>query len=129
MDGIDGWVARRKGSSGPFGALFDQETDAAFILILAILVVDQWKAGIWIILSGALRYMFVAAGVFLPKLQQDLKPSKRRKTICVIQVASLVVCLAPIVSPPLSIWIAAGSLMLLVYSFAIDVFELLTRDT
>lgn len=125
MDGFDGWYARRHGDDSPFGALFDQETDAAFILILAILVVDQGKAGLWIILSGLLRYIFVAAGFFVGRMRAPLAPSLRRKTVCVIQVVSLVVCLAPIVQPALSVWIAAASLALLFYSFAVDTFSLL----
>lgn len=128
MDGFDGWYARKNGDSSPFGALFDQETDAAFILILAVLVVDQGKAGLWIILSGLLRYLFVAAGFAVKRLQAPLEPSRRRKTICVIQVVSLVVCLAPIVQPALSNWIAAVSLILLVYSFAVDSAALLRKD-
>lgn len=128
MDGFDGWYARRNGDDSPFGALFDQETDAAFILILAILVVDQGKAGPWIILSGMLRYLFVFAGFFVDRLRTPLGPSMRRKTVCVIQVVSLVVCLAPIVPPGLSLWIAALSLALLFYSFAVDVFALMRRQ-
>jgi len=125
MDGFDGWYARRNGDESPFGALFDQETDAAFILILAILAIDQGKAGFWIILSGLLRYLFVAAGFAVEKMRAPLGPSLRRKTVCVIQVVSLVVCLAPIVPPGLSLWIAAASLVLLVYSFAVDTAALL----
>lgn len=127
MDGLDGWYARRNEDESPFGALFDQETDAAFILILAILVVDQGKAGLWIILSGLLRYVFVAAGLLVDRLRAPLHPSMRRKTICVIQVVSLVVCLAPIVPPMISAWIAASSLVLLLYSFAIDIVALIKR--
>ncbi len=125
MDGFDGWYARRDGDASPFGALFDQETDAAFILILTILVVDQGKAGVWIILSGLLRYLFVAAGFAMSKLRAPLGSSLRRKTICVIQVVSLVVCLAPIIPSELSNWIAAASLLLLIYSFAVDTVTLL----
>lgn len=125
LDGIDGWFARRQHTESAFGALFDQETDAAFILVLAILVLDQGKAGPWIILSGLLRYAFVAAGLVIVRLRAPLAASLRRKAVCVVQVASLVVCLAPIVQPPLSTWIAATSLALLVYSFAVDVSALL----
>ena len=125
MDGFDGWYARRNGDESPFGALFDQETDAAFILILAILVIDQGKAGPWIILSGMLRYLFVAAGFLVARMRAPLGPSMRRKTVCVVQVVSLVVCLAPIVPPALSVWIAAASLALLLYSFAVDTVALL----
>lgn len=127
MDGFDGWYARRNGDDTPFGALFDQETDAAFIMILAVLVVDQGKAGPWIILSGLLRYLFVAAGFLVQRLRAPLGPSLRRKTICVMQVISLVVCLAPIVQPWLSAWIAALSLVLLLYSFAVDVIDLMRK--
>ncbi|WP_161973744.1 CDP-alcohol phosphatidyltransferase family protein [Hwanghaeella grinnelliae] len=128
MDGFDGWYARRNGDDSPFGALFDQETDAAFILILAILVVDQGKAGPWIVLSGLLRYLFVFTGLFVDRLRAPLGPSIRRKTVCVIQVVSLVVCLAPIIPPGLSLWIAALSLALLFYSFAVDVISLMKRQ-
>ena len=128
MDGLDGWMARRDGSESAFGALFDQETDAAFILILAILLVDQGKAGVWIVLAGALRYLFVAAGLAVPRLRGELAPSLRRKTICVVQVIALVVCLAPVVPPAASLWIAAGSLALLIYSFAVDTVHLLLRQ-
>ena len=126
MDGLDGWVARQRGDETAFGALFDQETDAAFIMILAILLVDQGKAGVWIVFAGALRYLFVAAGFFLPKMKGDLPPSIRRKTACVVQVGTLVVCLAPVVPPSASVWLAAGSLAFLVYSFAVDTAILLT---
>jgi phosphatidylserine synthase len=32
LDGVDGWVARRAGTTGAFGARFDMETDALLIL-------------------------------------------------------------------------------------------------
>jgi len=67
----------------------------------------------------------VAAGFAVEKMRAPLGPSLRRKTVCVIQVVSLVVCLAPIVPPGLSLWIAAASLVLLVYSFAVDTAALL----
>src|SRR5437764_10483811 len=62
LDGVDGWVARRTGTSSAFGARFDMEVDASLIMVLAVLGWMYGKAGVWVIASGLLRYLFVAAG-------------------------------------------------------------------
>ena len=62
LDGVDGWLARRTGMVSAFGARFDMEVDALLIQVLAILAWQHGKAGAWILASGLLRYLFVAAG-------------------------------------------------------------------
>ena len=42
LDGVDGWLARRRGMSSAFGARFDMEIDALLVQVLAILV---WRYG------------------------------------------------------------------------------------
>ena len=121
LDGVDGKVARRRGETSAFGARFDMETDALLILVLAALAWSQDKAGAWILLAGALRYLFVAAGWVLPWLGTELPPSRRRQTVCVVQIASLIVCLAPFVAPPASAAIGFAGLVALLGSFAADV--------
>jgi phosphatidylglycerophosphate synthase len=81
LDGVDGRVARRRGEASAFGARFDMETDALLILVLAALAWSLGKAGAWILLAGALRYLFVAAGFVLPWLRAELPPSRRRQTV------------------------------------------------
>ena len=120
LDGVDGWVARRSGTSSDFGARFDMEIDALLILVLAILVWQYGKAGPWVVLSGLLRYVFLGAGWLWPRLQQPLPPSRRRQTICVVQIVGLVLAIAPIVTPPLSAALAAVTLLTLCYSFLVD---------
>lgn len=121
LDAVDGALARRSGLASDFGARFDMETDAAFILVLCVLVVQSGQAGPWLLLAGLMRYLFVAASFLWPWLGGPLRPSRRRQTVCVLQVVALIVCLAPVVAPPLSLWLAAASLGLLTLSFAIDV--------
>lgn len=121
LDGVDGWLARRSGMASAFGARFDMEIDAFSILVMAALVYQSGKAGAWVILSGALRYIFVVVGHILPYLRQPLPPRKRRQTICVIQTVALVICLVPWVTPPWSILWASLALGLLSVSFAIDI--------
>ncbi|WP_251978603.1 CDP-alcohol phosphatidyltransferase family protein [Salinicola avicenniae] len=121
LDGIDGWVARRTGSASAFGARFDMELDAFFILVLSAAVVALDKVGSWALLIGLARYAFVGAGIYLPWLHRDLPLSYFRKTVCVWQVTTLLICLLPIVSASLASSLAAFSLLLLVVSFGRDV--------
>jgi phosphatidylglycerophosphate synthase len=129
LDGVDGWLARRTRMASPFGARFDMETDALLILVLAILAWQHGKAGPWVLASGLLRYVFVAAGWLQPWMQRPLFPSLRRKTICIVQVVGLILTILPAIPPPASAQIAAASLAALAYSFLVDTWWLWRRAT
>ena len=120
LDGVDGWLARHSGMASEFGARFDMEIDALLILALATLAWRYDKAGPWVIMSGLLRYLFVAAGWMLPWLQNPLPSSRRRQTICVIQIAGLTLTILPAIGRPLSLLPASVALMALCYSFLTD---------
>jgi phosphatidylglycerophosphate synthase len=129
MDGWDGWLARRTGMSSPFGARFDMEIDALLILVLGVIVWRYGKAGAWVLLSGALRYLFVLSEWVWHWMRTPLPPSTRRKTVCVVQIVGLIVAVSPLVPAWLSAAIAATTLMLLTWSFAVDVRWLWTART
>ncbi len=124
LDGVDGALARRRGEAGEFGARFDMETDALLILVLAALVWQHGKAGVWILLAGLLRYLFVAASYLKPWLGAALPPSRRRQAVCVVQIVSLIGALVPIVTQPASAALALAGLIVLIWSFAVDVAHL-----
>lgn len=121
LDAVDGPLARAEGLSSAFGARFDMETDALLIMVLCGLIVQFDKAGPWVLAAGLLRYAFVGAAWVWPWLAQPLPPSLRRKTVCVVQVVSLIVCLGPVIPVAVSTLIAAASLLALSASFATDV--------
>jgi phosphatidylglycerophosphate synthase len=129
LDGIDGWLARRTRMVSDFGARFDMETDAVLILVLSVLAWQFGKAGIWVLASGLLRYLFVAAGVIAPWMQQPLSPSLRRKTVAVLQIVALIATLAPFIPPAVSAKVAAAGLGALILSFGVDVAWLYRRAT
>ena len=129
MDGVDGVVARRTGTSSGFGARFDMELDAFFILVLCLLVWQGGEVGPWVLLIGLLRYLFVAAGLLLPALVEPLPDSLRRKIACVIQVVALLLSLAPLTTARQAEIIALTALLLLIYSFAVDTRWLLRTGT
>jgi phosphatidylglycerophosphate synthase len=121
LDGVDGWVARRTRTASAFGARFDLETDALLILVLSALTWRYGKAGMWVIASGLLRYAFVGGARVWPWLAAPLEPSRRRQTICVVQIAGLLTALLPSITPPASAAIAALSLAALCWSFVVDI--------
>jgi phosphatidylglycerophosphate synthase len=120
LDGVDGWLARRERIASPFGARFDMEIDALLILALSVLAWRHQKAGAWVVLSGLLRYVFVAGGAVAPWLREPLFPSRRRQTVCVIQIAALALVMLPAIEPPASTALAAAALAALSCSFLID---------
>ncbi len=120
LDGVDGWLARRTHMMSAFGARFDMEIDALLIQVLAILAWWHGKAGAWVLLSGLLRYLFVAAGWVWPWMKRTLFPSVRRKVICIVQIAGLIITMLPAVTRPASDGAAATALAILGYSFLVD---------
>jgi phosphatidylglycerophosphate synthase len=127
LDGVDGWVARRTRTSSAFGERFDMETDAALVLVLATLAWQYGKAGPWVILSGLLRYIFVAAGWVWRWMRAPLASTLRGKILCIVQIAALIVAIAPPMTPPASSAVAAVALVALCYSFLIDTLRLWQR--
>src|SRR5205814_1162814 len=109
LDGVDGWLARKSRMVSAFGARFDMEVDALLIQALAILAWQYGKAGAWVLASGLLRYVFVAAGGVWPWLRRPLFVSTRRKVVCVVQIAGLLIALVPSIVPPISAAVAGAA--------------------
>lgn len=125
LDGVDGAVARRTGTASAFGARFDMELDAFFILVLCLLLWQSGPLGAWVLLIGLLRYLFVGAGLLLPALREPLRDSLRRKIACVVQILALLLSLAPLTSDGQAAMIMLGALAVLAYSFTVDTHWLL----
>jgi len=124
LDGVDGWLARRSTLTSAFGARFDMETDALLILVLSALAWRWDRAGVWVLACGLMRYAFVAAAWVWRWMAWPLPPSWRRKFVCVVQIVGLAIVVAPVLPPPLSVWLAAATLVMLTWSFAVDVWWL-----
>jgi phosphatidylglycerophosphate synthase len=120
LDAADGALARRSGLASHFGARFDMETDAWLTLVLCLLLLQFDKVGAWVLAAGLMRYAFVSAALVWPWLGAPLPPSRRRQTVCVLQITTLIVCLGPIVPPALAAVLAAAGLTALTLSFAVD---------
>lgn len=121
MDGLDGYLARKKGLSSEFGARFDMETDALLALIITLFLWQSDKLGVWVIGLGLMRYAFLTAAIWLVPLQAELYPSLRRKAICVVQVGALCLMLFPPLSSLQAAMVGLLALISLTYSFGVDI--------
>ncbi|NUP24918.1 MAG: CDP-alcohol phosphatidyltransferase family protein [Streptomyces sp.] len=119
LDGVDGKVARRTGTSTPLGARFDMEVDAFLILVLSVYV--AMSLGPWVLLIGAMRYAFVAAARVWTWLNAPLPPSTARKTVAALQGVFLLLAASGLLSYALEFVVAATALGTLVWSFGRDV--------
>lgn len=119
LDAVDGHVARRTGTASALGARFDMEVDAFLILVLSV---DQVRPlGLWVVAIGAMRYLFMAAGRWLPCLTVALPARFSRKLVAAVQGIVLVVA----ATGALPLWFTAASvataLALLCWSFGRDI--------
>jgi phosphatidylglycerophosphate synthase len=121
LDGVDGWLARRSRMASAFGARFDMETDAALVMAMSVLIWQYGKAGMWALLGGMLRYIFVLAGWWLPWMARPLRPTRRARIITVCHIVGLSAGLAPIVPVPLSAIVVGLTTAALSWSFSVDV--------
>ncbi len=119
LDGVDGWVARRTGTSSPLGARFDMEVDSILLLVLSLYVAGP--IGAWVLAIGGMRYAFVVAIWVLPWMRGTLPPRYWRKVVAATQGVVLVVATAGVLPQPLVIVALAASLAMLVESFGRDV--------
>ncbi|MBO0739668.1 MAG: CDP-alcohol phosphatidyltransferase, partial [Alphaproteobacteria bacterium] len=128
----DGWAARRERLASVFGARFDMEVDAFVILVLATIVVRAAAVSGWVLLIGAMRYLYLAAGWVWPLLRRPWPGRRfsdlRRKTIAVIQSIALLIATVPLTPASWSKGACAVALALLAYSFAADILMLMSAD-
>jgi phosphatidylglycerophosphate synthase len=119
LDGVDGQVARRTGSTSALGARFDMEVDAFLILVLSVFVAGP--LGWWTIAIGAFRYVFVAASWAWPWLTGALPPRYSRKVVAAVQGVVLVVATAGLLPHGLAVTAVAAACASLTWSFGRDI--------
>jgi phosphatidylglycerophosphate synthase len=119
LDAVDGWVARRTHSESALGARFDMEVDAYLLLVLGAYVAQD--LGWWVMLIGALRYFFIAAGWMLPWMRATLRPRYWRKVVTACAGIALVAAASGLFPEWVSWAVTLAALALLLESFGRDV--------
>jgi phosphatidylglycerophosphate synthase len=125
LDAVDGYVARRTGTSSELGARFDMEVDAFLLLVLSAYLVPL--VGGWVLAIGAMRYAFVLGLWTVPWMRMTLPPRYWRKVVAATQGVALVVGSAGVLPRTLTVAGLLIALTLLVESFGRDVAWLYLR--
>jgi phosphatidylglycerophosphate synthase len=125
LDGVDGQVARRSGTSSALGARFDMEVDAFLILVLSVF--DAPRFGAWVLAMGLMRYAFVAAYRLLPWMRRPLPARYWGKVVASAQGVTLVAAASGVLPGPVALAGLVGALALLVQSFGQSVLWLWHR--
>ena len=94
LDGVDGWLARKTGSASAFGAHFDMESDAFFVLVLAFVLHERGTLGAWVLIPGLLRYAYVLCVALLPARRDELPRNRFGRTAFGLLVMGLLSALA-----------------------------------
>ena len=119
LDGVDGQVARRTGSTSALGARFDMEIDAFLILVLSVYAGDRF--GWWTVALGAYRYAFVAASWAMPWLTAALPHKFSRKVVAALQGVVLALVTAHLLPYQVAVAALVIALGSLTWSFGRDI--------
>jgi phosphatidylglycerophosphate synthase len=119
LDGVDGKVARRTGSSSALGARFDMEVDAFLIFTLSVYVAHS--VGWWVLAIGLARYVYVVAGWAIPRLRAPVPPRYWRKTVAAIEGIVLTVAAGRVLPDALRDLVLVVALLVLAESFGRDI--------
>jgi phosphatidylglycerophosphate synthase len=123
LDGLDGWLARRRGETSEFGAHFDMESDSYAVLLLDLQLVVHRGYGVWVLIAGGLRYLYVLTRFWLgPRVVRERRSSSARWIFSLMVVSRVVACWPNVrdIAAPL-VAIATGAV---VVSFAPDFYAL-----
>lgn len=116
LDGVDGWVARKNRSSSLFGAHFDMESDAFFVLVSVFVLWTRGRLGPWVLWGGLLRPLYV---LWLWALPAPNAAEPRSQFGRVAFVGFALGLLAPLASPsPWADALAIAGTCLVTLSFA-----------
>ena len=96
LDGFDGWMARRAGLASEYGETLDKEVDAFFTLALCTALYASQRFGLWILIPGTLRYLFVLfMRIAEPPLQRE-RSNRWSRAIGAALLSGLTLSLLPI---------------------------------
>jgi uncharacterized membrane protein YbhN (UPF0104 family) len=87
------WLARRDAAESRFRACFEVEVDALFVLALSCALWTRGVAGVWILIAGLWRYLFVVIPLIVPGRRDEAPRSLYHRFAYAVLVASFVLSL------------------------------------
>lgn len=121
LDGCDGALARRYDTQSRYGAFFDAEVDAFFVLVMSLALYERGYAGSWILGMGLIRYLYLFPNLWLKPINKGEAGKRYARLIAGVVMVGMPVAL--IVPPWLYRWGLPVLGLLLAYSFNRELLE------
>ena len=96
LDGVDGWLARKRGQASLFGAHLDMECDALLVLLCSLVLYQHGRLGAFILVPGLLRYGYVVFLLLVPAAGGEAPRSNLGRYAFAAMAISLVASLWPL---------------------------------
>ncbi len=119
IDGLDGYLARKKDQRTQFGAYFDMETDALFVCLVSVLLISKGLSAKWILIPAWIKYYYT---VFIDLAGLNTVPEKGTlfgATIAVIMFLALVLAFILPENMRLIVTISATILLMISFSYSL----------
>jgi len=123
LDVADGFMARRLGQASYFGAVFDQEVDAVFVICAGSYFYFVSGLALWVLIPGILRYTFRLM-VWI-RNAADFREKRRPLLATFAGLNFLLLTVAIILPPDAQFGILVLSTGLFIVSFSVSFRELL----
>ena len=95
LDGVDGYLARRLGVASDFGARYDVEADALFVIALSVILLARGAAGPWVLIAGLWRYFYILGRIVVPSPAEAPRTLFGRVTYVLMLVSFILALLLP----------------------------------
>lgn len=123
LDAIDGYSARRLGAATSFGALFDREVDAVFVLsaYLYFHLYSIGGLGPWVLLPGVLPYLYRLS---VAALSAPVPSERKERLAAPLAAVNFVLLLGAVGLPAYATPILAVSVSVVLLSFSASFWSL-----
>lgn len=118
LDLLDGYLARKLNQASKVGLHLDMEVDAFFVVLMCAYLYLYRTVGIWILIPGLLRYIYVLYMRLFPK--EGFAESKQRYASFFAGLFFAALLIAIVINEPFLTYLLASTSLLIIFSFGIS---------
>ena len=121
IDVLDGFVARKLKQTSEFGAIFDAEADAFYVLVCSVGTCLFYDMPNWVLFMGLIRYLYEIPVFFLKK--NETKPKEGRSIYAILAGIVFVLIAISFVLGAYQFHALVAANIILAYSFSRGFYE------
>lgn len=123
MDVFDGYIARRTNSQSAFGALFDMEVDAFYVLAMGLYFWLTTDFGLWLLIPGCIRYVYEVVRILC--VDDGFVPSRQPLAVFLAGLNFVLLLIALVLPGDFALMVLVVSLCVVCFSFSRSFWDLI----